>query len=89
MKRLYTEIIREHLNENRQMAFISGPRQVGKTTVARQLMSDERYLNWDVPEARQIMLTGAAGIASAMRLDELSETLPIVVFDENHKYWKW
>jgi len=35
MKRIYSEIIQEHLHKNHQMIFIAGPRQVGKTTVAR------------------------------------------------------
>ena len=30
--RIYTAIIRDHLQRYRQMALISGPRQVGKTT---------------------------------------------------------
>ena len=48
MKRIYSEIIQEHLHSNRQMIFIAGPRQVGKTTVAR-LAQGERgcYVNWD------------------------------------------
>jgi len=32
------------------MVFIGGPRQVGKTTLAKSLLSDDmpgRYFNWD------------------------------------------
>ncbi len=33
----------------RKMVFIGGPRQVGKTTLARQLLPDPAgYLSWDV-----------------------------------------
>ena len=42
--RLYDALLREHFRENRQMAFLSGPRQVGKTTLARGLAAV--YLNW-------------------------------------------
>ncbi len=89
MKRVYQSIIAEHLQQNRQMAFISGPRQVGKTTVARSLMSDGCYLNWDVSDARQKILKGAASMAAAFGLDQLRSELPVVVLDEIHKYGKW
>lgn len=43
--RLYEAILRDHFAENRQMAFLSGPRQSGKTTVAETL--GDVYLDWD------------------------------------------
>ena len=47
MKRIYSEIIQEHLRRNRQMIFIAGPRQVGKTTVARLAQGEHGcYVNW-------------------------------------------
>jgi predicted AAA+ superfamily ATPase len=36
MKRLYEQLIKTPFAENRQMLFLMGPRQVGKTTTARQ-----------------------------------------------------
>lgn len=37
----------------RKMVFVAGPRQVGKTTLARGLPGGAQgYLNWDVPEDR-------------------------------------
>ena len=33
--RIYDEIVAKNLRDFRQMAFLSGPRQVGKTTVAK------------------------------------------------------
>ena len=36
MKRLYETVVSEHFSEHRQMLFLMGPRQVGKTTTARQ-----------------------------------------------------
>jgi predicted AAA+ superfamily ATPase len=38
------------------MAFISGPRQVGKTTLSKQLahsFSQSQYLTWDNPKIRK------------------------------------
>lgn len=62
----------------RKMVFVGGPRQVGKTTLARQLLGDARgYLNWDVPEHREAILRR-----------ELPVT-PLIVFDEFHKYRSW
>ena len=41
----------------RKMVFVAGPRQVGKTTLARSLPGAEKgYLNWDVPEHRERIL---------------------------------
>jgi predicted AAA+ superfamily ATPase len=43
--RFYDSLISDHLANNRQMAFISGPRQVGKTTSCQAHASN--YINWD------------------------------------------
>jgi uncharacterized protein len=62
----------------RKMVFVAGPRQVGKTTLARGLIrSPSSYLNWDVPEHREKILIG-----------ELPPS-KLWVFDEIHKYRRW
>lgn len=38
------------------MAFIYGPRQVGKTTFAKSLSRDLGYLNWDIDDDRTRIL---------------------------------
>jgi len=46
----------------RKLVILTGPRQAGKTTLARQLLADyprAQYLNWDVPADREIIATGA------------------------------
>lgn len=62
----------------KKMVFISGPRQVGKTTLARSLIPDDRsYLNWDIPAHRESIL---------------KRELPLTdvwCFDEIHKYPSW
>jgi predicted AAA+ superfamily ATPase len=41
----------------RKMVFVAGPRQVGKTTLARSLPgASEGYLSWDVGEHREHIL---------------------------------
>jgi predicted AAA+ superfamily ATPase len=62
----------------RKMVFVAGPRQVGKTTLARSLPGAEAgYLNWDIPEHRDRILRR-----------ELPP-VPLWVFDEIHKYRLW
>lgn len=65
------------------MVFIGGPRQVGKTTLACSFLdvkneSDQAYLNWDYPKDRKRILS-----------DAIPTHLPLLVFDEIHKYAKW
>jgi predicted AAA+ superfamily ATPase len=68
----------------RKMAFIGGPRQVGKTTLALGLLgpsATERhpaYFNWDDPRS-----------AARLRRVELPPGEPLLVLDEIHKYARW
>ena len=62
----------------RKMVFVGGPRQVGKTTLAKGLLENKKgYLNWDVPEQRERILKRELPIT------------PLWVFDEIHKYRLW
>ena len=50
--RYLTKFIKKDL-ENKKMVFISGPRQVGKTTLALSFLKpssvkNPAYLNWDI-----------------------------------------
>lgn len=92
MKRKYEELVIRHLAELRQMVFLMGPRQVGKTTLARQSSKNwdqNFYFNWDNPSERLLFIEGPNAIAAQANLDELSEATPILIFDEIHKYGKW
>ena len=86
-KRLYDTMLAEHLERHRQMAFVVGPRQVGKTTACRGLSS--AYLNWDNADDRQILLQGPAAAAGRLGLERLREQPAIGTFDELHKFRKW
>jgi predicted AAA+ superfamily ATPase len=93
-RRLYEFLLREHLATHRQMAFVSGPRQVGKTTTCRSLA--DFYLNWDNQEDRELILAGQKPLASHLGLDRLRPPngpgrapVPIVLLDELHKYPRW
>lgn len=92
MKRLYHQAILEHFSENRQMLFLMGPRQVGKTTTSLSLENSFEhffYFTWDDLEDRDKILSGPKKIASDIGLEGLLESRPMVVFDEIHKYSKW
>jgi predicted AAA+ superfamily ATPase len=86
-ERLYGSVLGDHLASNRQMAFLTGPRQVGKTTTCRAL--GDEYLNWDNDDHRAIILRGPAAVAAQTGLEQLSERPRFVVFDELHKYRLW
>ena len=62
----------------RKMVFVSGPRQVGKTTLARSLPgAEEGYLSWDIPAHRERILRGELPVSD------------LWAFDEIHNYSRW
>ena len=85
--RFYDALLRDHLARHRQMALVSGPRQVGKTTACRAVA--DAYLNWDNMDERRLLLKGPAAIATAVGLDRLRARPPVAVIDELHKHSKW
>jgi uncharacterized protein len=92
MKRIYYASILDHIRENRQMLFLMGPRQVGKTTTCNSLRNEFKnyfYFTWDNLEDRDRILEGPKSIATIAGLESLLESKPIIVFDEIHKYSGW
>ena len=85
--RLYEAVLREHFAENRQMAFLSGPRQVGKTSLARALA--DRYLDWDSDDDRAAIVAGQNAVADIAGLDTAAPSTPLLAFDEIHRYRRW
>ncbi|VVA44397.1 AAA family ATPase [Candidatus Roizmanbacteria bacterium] len=65
-----------------KMVFISGPRQVGKTTLAKHmglnLFKTYAYLNWDYQPDRKKIINY-----------ELPSDIQLLIFDELHKYKNW
>jgi len=81
--------IRKVLLEYGKMAFISGPRQVGKTTLARKLLADfgqGRYFSWDDLTDQRLL---AKDPYFYEKLDRDPTRPSVLVFDELHKYRKW
>jgi hypothetical protein len=64
----------------RKMVFLSGPRQVGKTTLAQGLLGgdEERYFNWDYEPDRERILRGDWPAGPGL-----------IVLDEIHKHRQW
>lgn len=82
--RIYDAMLAEHFRSNRQMAFLAGPRQVGKTTTGR--VHSDAYVNWDNLDDRELVLAGPGALAGRFGLDRLRESRPTVLLDELHKY---
>ena len=79
-QRYLTKFVTEDLKE--KMVFVGGPRQVGKTTLARKLVGNHfqhpGYFNWDNrQDRRSIMQSSWPGDAE------------LIILDEIHKYKKW
>jgi uncharacterized protein len=92
MKRVYELVMEEHLEKERQMLFLVGPRQVGKTTASLEVVSPRSkhfYFNCDITADRTLINQGADKVAEALELDKFREGIGIVIFDELHKYRKW
>lgn len=70
--------IRDDLNK--KMVLLSGPRQCGKTTLAKSLFSNKKstYYNWDVLTHRRLLQQG-----------QLETNTTYWIFDELHKYHRW
>jgi len=87
LPRLYDAALVRHQRTYRQMAFVSGPRQVGKTTTCRAHTS--AYLSWDDDRDRRLILRGASSVAESLGLDVLRERPLSCCFDELHKSPRW
>jgi predicted AAA+ superfamily ATPase len=69
------------------MVFVSGPRQVGKTTMCEAVAST--YLSWDDEDVRRAIQSGQRAVADKYALNVAAESEKVLVYDEIHKYSKW
>lgn len=80
--------IEELCFDDHKMAFVSGPRQCGKTTLARMLR-DKRgfgvYHNWDDVTFRRLWVKNPAEIIPS----SMESVVPVVILDEIHKAKAW
>lgn len=85
-------LAREHFSrEQPKMAFVVGPRQCGKTTMARMLQeerdSKDLYRNWDDLAWRAEIARRPYGFLDAYR--SAPPGRPLAVLDEVHKFPRW
>jgi len=79
MQRYLDHLVLDDLSS--KMVVLTGPRQVGKTTLARQLMASfdsSQYLNWDVLQDRAIL-----------QRQSWNPRAKLLVMDEIHKMREW
>ncbi|MFV1977027.1 MAG: ATP-binding protein [Candidatus Scalindua sp.] len=76
MKRYLENYITRDLKE--KIVILSGPRQVGKTTLSKQLTPSNMYLNYDSTSDRKII-----------KNEEWNRDVKLVIFDELHKMKNW
>jgi len=93
-------MIKRHLEDicfqeefGRQMRFISGPRQIGKTTLSKNFLHqqklDKLYFNWDLRSVRNQYLQDPYFFETDI-YDAQREDRPVwVCLDEIHKMPKW
>ncbi|MDF1654978.1 MAG: ATP-binding protein [Coxiellaceae bacterium] len=92
MDRIYETIMDEHLRHDRQMVFLAGPRQVGKTTISKtaaDLTSNYVYLNWDYEDDQELILQGPQTIMDKYNLQQPQRKKAILTLDEIHKFKDW
>ncbi len=93
MLRRYIENALESLSfAHRKMAFVSGPRQCGKTTLGKMLLKDRgigEYFNWDETEFRRLWTKSPKSVFPSDRTEKSGQIIPLLVFDEIHKAKKW
>ncbi|MEI6421056.1 MAG: ATP-binding protein [Lentisphaerota bacterium] len=89
MKRISYENLWKKINDFKPMIFISGPRQSGKTTLAKSIadnFTNSIYFNWDVLNDRKKLVENPYYYQETNRKDA---SKPLVILDELHKYSDW
>jgi predicted AAA+ superfamily ATPase len=85
---MYVRIWQE-LSAEKNMVFISGPRQAGKTTlskiIARSFVNN-LYFNWDIAEHRALFFENPSFFEGIERKDN---SVPLIILDEIHKFRDW
>ena len=89
MKRILYESIWQGLSAHKQMVFVAGPRQAGKTTFTQILAEDFKnslYFNWDSLDEKRKLIENPSFYEEVHRRDN---SVPLIIFDELHKYSNW
>lgn len=85
----YYESFWRELDREKEMIFLSGPRQAGKTTLARKLgreVGEGIYFNYDLPTDKVRL---AKNPVFFEEIDRTGPEAPLVILDEIHKFKDW
>lgn len=91
LKRTLSTLIGQICFETHKMAFVSGPRQCGKTTLAKLMLEERKsghYYNWDAHEFRKVWVKTPQSIIEGSEKLKTGIT-PLYVLDEIHKAKLW
>lgn len=84
----YIQIWQE-LSRDKSMIFLAGPRQSGKTTLAKLIaesFTNSLYWNWDISDHKEQLFQQKDFFTHVIRKDA---SAPLIILDEIHKYRDW
>lgn len=88
-RRDYYKSIWADFNKDKEMVFISGARQAGKTTLSKDIASEEQsclYFNYDIPINKATILNHPTFFEE---VDRRKNDQPLIILDEIHKFKEW
>jgi len=88
-KRDYYTKVWQDLSSEKSMIFLAGPRQAGKTTLAKQIagsFANNLYFNWDIPDHKTLFFENRIFFEA---IDRKDSSMPLIILDEIHKYKDW
>lgn len=83
-KKIWDELV-----AGKAMVFLAGPRQAGKTTLAKSIAAEyasSLYFNWDILSHRDRLLKNSTFFEEVERK---GTDCPLIILDEIHKYRDW
>ncbi|MCK5510473.1 ATP-binding protein [Candidatus Parcubacteria bacterium] len=87
-RKSYLSLWKEQSQE-KEMVFLAGPRQAGKTTLTKEIAQNFKnnfYFNWDILSNKKILIKNPTFFENINRIDN---SKPFIIFDEIHKYKNW
>ncbi|MCK4413737.1 MAG: ATP-binding protein [Candidatus Eisenbacteria sp.] len=89
LKRVPYVRIWKELSAEKSMVLLAGPRQCGKTTLAKMIsagFANSLYFNWDIATDKRKLVKDPFFFQNLARKDS---SRPLVLLDEIHKYKDW